>query len=97
MIINNMLTYGLRLQINRALLQTLLTSSFGRDDAVTLAAVPCMALFALAAGLIELLGLRLLLQQEKVRAGGKLLCCQGLQDGATHASFLHACLPTNRR
>jgi hypothetical protein len=72
MIIGNLMTYGLRMQVNRALLQSVLPLPLSWDDGTTLAAIPgsCI-LFALGALLIEWVGLSLLLAQEKVRGGGR--------------------------
>lgn len=70
MIIGNLLTYGLRLKVNKDLLQSVLPFPLSPDDLATLAAIPgsCL-LFALVALLIEWLGLRLLRAQEKLLQG----------------------------
>jgi hypothetical protein len=71
MIIGNLMTYGLRMKVNSAVLQSLLPLPLSRDDIHTLVAIPlCCVLFALGALGIEWLGLKLLLAQEKVRSGG---------------------------
>lgn len=71
MIIGNLLTYGLRLKVNRELLQSVLPLPLSSDDLATLAAIPGSCLvFALGALLVEWLGLRLLRAQERVRDGG---------------------------
>lgn len=67
MIINNLLTYGLRMRVNQAVLGSLLLLPLARDDVITLLAIPLSGLlFALVALLIEKLGLMLLRSQEKV-------------------------------
>lgn len=67
MIIGNLMTYGLRMRVNRAVLQSVLPLPLSRDDVITLVAIPgSCVLFALGALLVEWLGLRMLLAQEKV-------------------------------
>lgn len=68
MLLTNMMSYGWRMKISRAELSATLSTPMQRDDVVTLAALPGMAVFAVTAWLIELFGLRLLLLQEKVGA-----------------------------
>ncbi len=68
MILGNLMTYGLRMRVNRAVLQSVLPLPLSTDDILTLAALPgSCVLFAVGALLIEWLGLRLLRGQEKVR------------------------------
>jgi hypothetical protein len=85
MIIGNLMTYGLRMQVNRALLQSVLPLPLSWDDGTTLAAIPgsCIV-FALGALLIEWLGLRLLLAQEKVSWGRACVLLVGLAVGPEH-------------
>jgi hypothetical protein len=70
MIIGNLMTYGLRMRVNRAVLQSVLPLPLSMDDVTTLLAIPgSCVLFALGALLVEWLGLKMLLAQEKVRVG----------------------------
>lgn len=78
MIIGNLMTYGLRMRVNRAVLQSVLPLPLSRDDIFTLLAIPgSCVLFAVGALLIEWVGLRLLLAQEKVGLCGSCTVCFG--------------------
>ena len=65
------MTYGLRMRVNRTVMQSVLPLPLSTDDILTLVAIPgSCVLFAVGALLVEWLGLRLLRAQEKVGACG---------------------------
>lgn len=80
MIIDNLMTYGLRLKFNQSVMQAMLPTLMSRDDVITLLATPLTCLlFALGALCIERLGLWMLLTQEQVGAGGRRMMSEVAQ------------------